>query len=182
MCILGFAGANSRPFVSGRDESSETPPYKKSSAPLRLCVSALNSLPCVSPLRLSPASLPVSPFPDKKLCYGTTRSVKRDHVRRQHRHRRVLRGRAIRRPGQDFQKYLIYNHAAGIGDPAPDRVRARRHGRADQRARHGNSGCRPRSRSRSSRCSTAASRPSSARRAPSAPAATSRRCRRSRCS
>ena len=30
---------------------------------------------------------------------------------------------------QQFQRYLIYNHAAGIGDPAPDRVRARRHGR-----------------------------------------------------
>ena len=39
----------------------------------------------------------------------------------------------------------------------------------------------PRSRRRSSRCSTGASRRSSARRARSAPAATSRRCRRSRC-
>ena len=27
---------------------------------------------------------------------------------------------------KQFQRYLIYNHAAGIGDPAPDRVRPRR--------------------------------------------------------
>ena len=34
-----------------------------------------------------------------------------------------------------FQRYLIYNHAAGIGDPAPHRTRARRDGRAHQRPR-----------------------------------------------
>ncbi len=28
---------------------------------------------------------------------------------------------------KQFQRYLIYNHAAGIGEPAPDRARARRH-------------------------------------------------------
>jgi histidine ammonia-lyase len=41
---------------------------------------------------------------------------------------------------QDFQKYLIYNHAAGIGDPAPiEYVRAAMLGRANVHA-HGNSG------------------------------------------
>ncbi|MCJ7581206.1 MAG: aromatic amino acid ammonia-lyase [Candidatus Aminicenantes bacterium] len=44
---------------------------------------------------------------------------------------------------KDFQKYLIYNHAAGIGDPAPiDFVRAAIAGRINVHA-HGNSGCRP---------------------------------------
>ncbi len=44
---------------------------------------------------------------------------------------------------RDFQKYLIYNHAAGIGDPAPeDHVRAAMLGRINVHA-HGNSGCRP---------------------------------------
>ena len=44
---------------------------------------------------------------------------------------------------QDFQKYLIYNHAAGIGDPAPiEYVRAAMLGRINVHA-HGNSGCRP---------------------------------------
>ena len=43
---------------------------------------------------------------------------------------------------KDFQKYLIYNHAAGIGDPAPiDHVRAAMLLRANVHA-HGNSGCR----------------------------------------
>ena len=43
---------------------------------------------------------------------------------------------------QEFQKYLIYNHAAGIGDPAPiDHVRAAMLGRINVHA-HGNSGCR----------------------------------------
>ncbi|MFC2130585.1 histidine ammonia-lyase [Bacteroidota bacterium] len=43
----------------------------------------------------------------------------------------------------DFQKYLIYNHSAGIGDPAPlEYVRAAMTGRANVHA-HGNSGCRP---------------------------------------
>jgi len=43
---------------------------------------------------------------------------------------------------QDFQKYLIYNHAAGIGDPAPiDYVRGAILGRINVHA-HGNSGCR----------------------------------------
>lgn len=41
---------------------------------------------------------------------------------------------------QDFQKYLIYNHAAGIGDPAPiEYVRAAMLSRANVHA-HGNSG------------------------------------------
>ncbi len=43
---------------------------------------------------------------------------------------------------QDFQKYLVYNHAAGIGEPAPlDHVRAAMLGRINVHA-HGNSGCR----------------------------------------
>ena len=42
----------------------------------------------------------------------------------------------------EFQKYLIYNHAAGIGDPMPiDVVRAAWAGRINVHA-HGNSGCR----------------------------------------
>lgn len=42
-----------------------------------------------------------------------------------------------------FQKYLIYNHAAGIGEPAPvEHVRAALAGRINVHA-HGNSGCRP---------------------------------------
>jgi histidine ammonia-lyase len=44
---------------------------------------------------------------------------------------------------QDFQKYLIYNHAAGIGEPAPlEFVRGSMLGRVNVHA-HGNSGCRP---------------------------------------
>ncbi len=44
---------------------------------------------------------------------------------------------------EDFQKYLIYNHAAGIGDPAPiEYVRGAMVGRINVHA-HGNSGCRP---------------------------------------
>ncbi len=44
---------------------------------------------------------------------------------------------------QDFQKYLIYNHAAGIGDPAPlEYVRGAMVGRINVHA-NGNSGCRP---------------------------------------
>jgi histidine ammonia-lyase len=44
---------------------------------------------------------------------------------------------------RDFQKFLIYNHAAGIGDPAPvEHVRAAMAGRINVHA-HGNSGCRP---------------------------------------
>ena len=43
----------------------------------------------------------------------------------------------------EFQKYLIYNHAAGIGDPAPiEYVRGAMAGRINVHA-HGNSGCRP---------------------------------------
>src|SRR5512135_2785956 len=42
-----------------------------------------------------------------------------------------------------FQKYLIYNHAAGIGKPAPvEHVRAAMLSRCNVHA-HGNSGCRP---------------------------------------
>lgn len=44
---------------------------------------------------------------------------------------------------KDFQKYLIYNHAAGIGDPMPlDHVRGAMLGRINVHA-HGNSGIRP---------------------------------------
>ncbi len=44
---------------------------------------------------------------------------------------------------EQFQKYLIYNHAAGIGDPAPiEYVRGAMAGRVNVLA-HGNSGCRP---------------------------------------
>jgi histidine ammonia-lyase len=44
---------------------------------------------------------------------------------------------------EQFQRYLIYNHAAGIGDPAPvEVVRAAMVGRINVHA-HGNSGCRP---------------------------------------
>lgn len=43
---------------------------------------------------------------------------------------------------KDFQKYLIYNHAAGIGDPAPiEYIRAAMLGRINVHA-HGNSGIR----------------------------------------
>ncbi len=42
-----------------------------------------------------------------------------------------------------FQRYLIYNHAAGIGDPVPiEQVRAALAARINVHA-HGNSGCRP---------------------------------------
>ncbi len=44
---------------------------------------------------------------------------------------------------KQFQKYLIYNHAAGIGDPCPiEHVRGAMTGRINVHA-HGNSGCRP---------------------------------------
>jgi len=44
---------------------------------------------------------------------------------------------------KQFQRYLIYNHAAGIGEPAPiEYVRAAIAGRVNVHA-HGNSGCRP---------------------------------------
>ncbi len=44
---------------------------------------------------------------------------------------------------RDFQKYLIYNHAAGIGEPAPvEHIRAAMLLRANVHA-HGNSACRP---------------------------------------
>ena len=44
---------------------------------------------------------------------------------------------------KEFQKYLIYNHAAGIGDPVPvEQVRAAVAGRINVHA-HGNSACRP---------------------------------------
>ena len=44
---------------------------------------------------------------------------------------------------KEFQKYLIYNHAAGIGDPAPiEYVRGAMAGRINVHA-HGNSGIRP---------------------------------------
>ncbi len=43
---------------------------------------------------------------------------------------------------KDFQKYLVYNHSAGIGDPAPiEYVRGAMTGRANVHS-HGNSGCR----------------------------------------
>jgi len=44
---------------------------------------------------------------------------------------------------QEFQKYLIYNHAAGIGDPAPiEYIRGAMAARINVHA-HGQSGCRP---------------------------------------
>src|SRR4030066_8885 len=44
---------------------------------------------------------------------------------------------------KDFQRYLIYNHAAGIGEPMPiEHVRGAIAGRINVHA-HGNSGCRP---------------------------------------
>jgi histidine ammonia-lyase len=44
---------------------------------------------------------------------------------------------------KQFQRYLIYNHAAGIGEPAPiEYVRGAMAGRINVHA-HGNSGCRP---------------------------------------
>jgi histidine ammonia-lyase len=44
---------------------------------------------------------------------------------------------------EDFQRYLIYNHAAGIGEPASEEaVRGAMAGRINVHA-HGNSGCRP---------------------------------------
>lgn len=44
---------------------------------------------------------------------------------------------------KQFQRYLIYNHAAGIGDPCPiEHVRAAMAARINVHA-HGNSGCRP---------------------------------------
>jgi histidine ammonia-lyase len=44
---------------------------------------------------------------------------------------------------EQFQRYLIYNHAAGIGEPVPvEQVRAAMAGRINVHA-HGNSGCRP---------------------------------------
>ncbi len=44
---------------------------------------------------------------------------------------------------RQFQRYLIYNHAAGIGDPAPiEYVRGAMAGRINVHA-HGHSGCRP---------------------------------------
>lgn len=44
---------------------------------------------------------------------------------------------------KEFQRYLIYNHAAGIGEPAPiEYVRGAIAGRINVHA-HGNSGCRP---------------------------------------
>ncbi len=44
---------------------------------------------------------------------------------------------------KDFQRFLVYNHAAGIGDPLPiEAVRAALTGRINVHA-HGNSACRP---------------------------------------
>ena len=44
---------------------------------------------------------------------------------------------------KEFQKYLIYNHSAGIGEPMPvEHVRGAMAGRINVHA-HGNSGCRP---------------------------------------
>ena len=44
---------------------------------------------------------------------------------------------------EQFQRYLIYNHAAGIGEPAPiEHVRGAMAGRINVHA-HGKSGCRP---------------------------------------
>ena len=73
-----------------------------------------------------------------------------------------------------FQRALVYNHAAGIGDPAPHRGRAGGDGRPHQRPRPRQLRLSaPRSPRPSSRCSTRASPRWSARRARWAPAATS---------
>jgi len=52
---------------------------------------------------------------------------------------KLLSGEQVR----EFQRYLVYNHAAGIGDPCPiEHVRGALAGRINVHA-HGNSGCRP---------------------------------------
>jgi histidine ammonia-lyase len=80
-----------------------------------------------------------------------------------------------------FQRYLIYNHAAGIGDPAPiEHVRAAMAGRINVHA-HGNSGCRPEITLTLIDMLNKGVTPSSARKGRSARAAISRPCRRSRC-
>ena len=82
---------------------------------------------------------------------------------------------------KDFQKYLIYNHAAGIGDPMPhDWVRGAMLGRINVHA-HGNSGSRIESRRHWWICSIKGLLLLFARRVQWAPAETLHQCRRSLC-
>jgi histidine ammonia-lyase len=68
----------------------------------------------------------------KEIMYGTNTGIGEFSEK-------VLKDEQIK----DFQRYLVYNHAAGIGDPAPiEYVRAALAGRINVHA-HGNSGCRP---------------------------------------
>ena len=74
---------------------------------------------------------------------------------------------------QQFQKYLIYNHAAGIGDPCPvEHVRAAMLSRINVHSK-GHSGCRPEIPLTYVAMLNKGLTPSSARRAASAPAVTS---------
>ena len=69
---------------------------------------------------------------DKEIMYGTNTGIGEFSEK-------ILNEEQIK----EFQKYLVYNHAAGIGDPAPiEHVRAALAGRINVHA-HGNSGCRP---------------------------------------
>ncbi len=69
---------------------------------------------------------------NKEIMYGTNTGIGEFSER-------VLTDEQVK----EFQKYLIYNHAAGIGDPVPiEQVRAALAGRINVHA-HGNSGCRP---------------------------------------
>ena len=82
---------------------------------------------------------------------------------------------------KDFQKYLIYNHAAGIGEPMPlEYVRGAMLGRINVHA-HGNSGCRPEITQHLSTCSTKGLPPRYAKKVLSVHPATSPRCRRLPC-
>ena len=68
---------------------------------------------------------------DREIMYGTNTGIGEFSEK-------VLNDEQVR----EFQKYLIYNHAAGIGAPLPvDVVRAALAGRVNVHA-HGNSGCR----------------------------------------
>jgi histidine ammonia-lyase len=72
-----------------------------------------------------------SKLADKEIMYGTNTGIGEFSEK-------VLNDEQVR----EFQKYLIYNHAAGIGAPLPlETVRAALAGRVNVHA-HGNSGCR----------------------------------------
>ncbi|MBI4471168.1 MAG: aromatic amino acid lyase [Acidobacteria bacterium] len=68
----------------------------------------------------------------KEIMYGTNTGIGEFSER-------VLNDQQVK----EFQRYLIYNHSAGIGDPAPlEEVRSALAGRINVHA-HGKSGCRP---------------------------------------